>query len=436
MIRRLDASASGFATSLAQLLRIPEDDQLEIRGTVERILSDVKVRGDQALVDLTNQFDRQSVSAVAELKIDAETLRQAYENLEPLIQDALNESVNRVRRYHQEQLRAIGGGENWQFTDELGNILGQQVQSMERVGIYAPGGKAAYPSTIIMTAIPAQVAGVNEIILCVPTPGGELNETLLASAHLCGVDEVFAVGGAQAIAAMTYGTESIAAVDKIVGPGNIYVATAKELVFGAVGIDMIAGPSEVVVIADSSAVPELVVLDMFAQAEHDERAQAILISPDSDLLDKVADILPDMLLQQSRSAIIAVAIDDRGALIQVSDIDQALELANQIAPEHLQLAVKDASQYLGKVTRAGAIFVGIDTTEVVGDYTAGPSHVLPTNGTARFASPLGVYDFQTRTSVVECSREGAIQLNRSAAIIATEEGLDAHAQSASSRVKG
>lgn len=436
MISILDSSSPEFADGLTQLLAFAEEDQAEVRTAVQNIIRDVRERGDAAVVELTNRFDSQSAESMAQLSLDAADLKSAYESLDPLIRDALNESAARVRAYHEAQLNAMGKGEHWQYEDDLGNRLGQRVNAMARVGIYAPGGKAAYPSTVIMTAVPARVAGVDEVILCVPTPGGEVNPTLLAAAHLSGVNRVFAVGGAQAVAAMAYGTDSIPRVDKIVGPGNIFVATAKEMVFGDVGIDMIAGPSEVVIVADDSVDPDWVIQDMFAQAEHDEMAQAIVISDSDTLLQKIEARLPEMLSRQTRGAIISKSIKDRSALIRVPDLDQAFDVVNRIAPEHLQLALADAGQYVDKVRHAGAVFLGADTTEVVGDYTAGPSHVLPTSGTARFASPLGVYDFQTRTSVIQCSREGAVRLNRAAAIIAVEEGLDAHAESARFRVKG
>lgn len=436
MISILDSSSPEFADGLTQLLAFAEEDQAEVRTAVQNIIRDVRERGDAAVVELTNRFDSQSAESMAQLSLDAADLKSAYESLDPLIRDALNESAARVRAYHEAQLNAMGKGEHWQYEDDLGNRLGQRVNAMARVGIYAPGGKAAYPSTVIMTAVPARVAGVDEVILCVPTPGGEVNPTLLAAAHLSGVNRVFAVGGAQAVAAMAYGTDSIPRVDKIVGPGNIFVAMAKEMVFGDVGIDMIAGPSEVVIVADDSVDPDWVIQDMFAQAEHDEMAQAIVISDSDTLLQKIEARLPEMLSRQTRGAIISKSIKDRSALIRVPDLDQAFDVVNRIAPEHLQLALADAGQYVDKVRHAGAVFLGADTTEVVGDYTAGPSHVLPTSGTARFASPLGVYDFQTRTSVIQCSREGAVRLNRAAAIIAVEEGLDAHAESARFRVKG
>ena len=436
MIARLDSDSPQFLSALQSLGEFAEQDQIQVRASVADILEDVRVRGDEALVELTNRFDGQSVSDMAALSIGQDQLLEAYESIDDLVRDALIESADRVREYHEHQKASIASGDGWRYTDNMGNHLGQNIRPMSRVGIYAPGGKASYPSTVIMTAIPAQVAGVNEMILCVPTPGGELNPTLLAAAHLCGVEHVFSLGGAQAIAAMAFGTEAVPKVDKIVGPGNIYVATAKEMVFGKVGIDMIAGPSEVVIVADDSADPNWVILDMFAQAEHDEMAQAIVISPSEKLLGVIAQQLPIKLAQQKRRSIISEAISSRGALIKVKDLDEAFEIVNKIAPEHLQLAIDAPEAWLPNVEHAGAVFLGVDTAEVVGDYTAGPSHVLPTSGTARFASPLGVYDFQTRTSIIQCSREGAVKLSRAAAILASEEGLYAHAESALARVKG
>ena len=436
MISILDSASADFPRQLDELLTFAEEDRAEVRQSVANILLDVRRRGDAAVLELTNRFDRREAGSMAGLALSPDELKAAFVSLEPPVRDALEEAANRVRAYHEAQLAAMGGGDGWQYEDDQGNRLGQRVHAMARVGVYAPGGKAAYPSTIIMTAVPARVAGVEEIILCVPTPGGEVNPALLAAAHLSGVDRVFSIGGAQAIAALAYGTATVPRVDKIVGPGNIYVAAAKEQVFGDVGIDMIAGPSEVVIVADKSADPDRVLLDMFAQAEHDEMARAIVISSDAGLLNDIRQRLPEMLARQTRRDIIATAIREKGAVIQVTSLDEAFTIVNRIAPEHLQLALSDAPDHLDKVRHAGAIFLGVDTTEVVGDYMAGPSHVLPTGGTARFASPLGVYDFQTRTSVIECSGAGAVQLNRAAAIIAAEEGLDAHAESALSRVEG
>ncbi|MDA0273146.1 MAG: histidinol dehydrogenase, partial [Proteobacteria bacterium] len=386
MITRLDSDSPQFLLALQSLGEFPEGDQAEIRASVANIMEEVRIRGDEALIELTNRFDGQSVSDMAALQIGQDQLQEAYESIDDLVRDALIESAGRVREYHEQQKAAISSGDGWSYTDSMGNLLGQRVQPMSRIGIYAPGGKASYPSTVIMTAIPAQVAGVNEIILCVPTPGGELNPTLLAAAHLCGIDQVFALGGAQAIAAMAFGTETVPKVDKIVGPGNIYVATAKEMVFGKVGIDMIAGPSEVVIVADDTADPNWVIQDMFAQAEHDEMAQAIVISPSEKLLGVIAEQLPIKLAQQQRRDIISEAISSRGALIKVKDLNEAFEIVNKIAPEHLQLAIEAPETWLPNVKHAGAVFLGVDTAEVVGDYTAGPSHVLPTSGTARFAS--------------------------------------------------
>ena len=436
MIARLDSASPQFISALQSLGEVPDQYQKQIRSGVADILEDVRVRGDEALVELTNRFDGQTVSEMVALSIGQEQLMKAYESIDKLVRDALIEYANRVREYHEHQKASMASDDEWRYTDNMGNYLGQNIRPMSRVGIYAPGGKASYPSTIIMTAIPAQVAGVKEMILCVPAPGGELNPTILAAAHLCGIKQVYSVGGAQAIAAMAFGTEAVPKVDKIVGPGNIYVATAKEMVFGKVGIDMIAGPSEVVIVADDSADPNWVIQDMFAQAEHDEMAQAIVISPSEKLLEAIVEQLPIKLSQQKRQPIISEAISSRGALIKVNDLNEAFEIVNRIAPEHLQLAINAPESWLPSVKHAGAVFLGLDTAEVVGDYTAGPSHVLPTSGTARFASPLGVYDFQTRTSIIQCSREGAVKLSRAAAILASEEGLYAHAESALARVKG
>ena len=434
MIRQLDVSQPDFDSELTDLLDFGQEDRSALAGTVRAIINDVRDRGDLSVVELTNRFDGRAVKSMTDLIVERSRLEQAFDTLDPLIAESLQFSAERIRKYHEEQLRA--GSASWEFEDEMGNRLGQRLSPMSRVGLYAPGGKAAYPSTVLMTAIPAQVAGVEELILCVPMPKGEENKLLLAAAYLAGVDLVFSIGGAQAVAAMAYGTESVPKVNKIVGPGNVYVAMAKEMVFGDVGIDMIAGPSEVVIVADESVDVDCVIRDMFAQAEHDEMAQAITISPSTSLLTAIRARLPEMLMKEPRREIIERSIADRGALIQVADLTEAIAVANRIAPEHLHLALDDARDYLEQVTWAGAIFLGADTAEVVGDYSAGPSHVLPTSGTARFASPLGVYDFQVRSSVIECSTEGSVLLNRAAAIFADEEGLSAHAESARSRVKG
>jgi len=436
MINRLRTSETDFAESLNNLLRVSSKDAEDIAEVVREIVTAVRADGDAALLELTNRLDDRQVTSMAELEISPERQQQALDSIDPIVRQALESSINRIRTYHERQLQALGSGADWEFVDDDGNRLGQKVRSMQRVGIYAPGGKAAYPSTVCMTAIPAQVAGVEEIILVVPTPRGEVNQTLLAAAKLCGVDRVFTIGGAQAIAALAYGTQTIPRVDKIVGPGNVYVARAKELVYGDVGIDMVAGPSELVIVADATANPDWITLDLFAQAEHDEMAQAIVISPDSQMLDLVAQTLDRRLEEMPRRAIIATSLKTRGALIEVRDLDEAVDLVNQIAPEHLELALAESGEVAARVKHAGAIFIGSHSAEVVGDYSAGPSHVLPTSGTARFGSPLGVYDFQVRSSIIECSARGSIVLNRDAAIIAREEGLYAHEESAKSRVEG
>jgi len=434
VIRRLVSSNPNFNSALTKLLKFSDADQADISETVRQVIKDVQFRGDSSVIELTNRFDRRSVENMRELIVEKSRLESAFNKLDPLIADALELSAGRIRRYHEQQLRACGA--SWDYTDELGNRLGQRICAMSRVGLYVPGGKAAYPSTVLMTAIPARVAGVEELVLCVPMPNGEANEVVLAAAWLSEVDVVLSIGGAQAIAAMAYGTQSVPKVSKIVGPGNIFVSKAKEMVYGDVGIDMIAGPSEVVIIADDSADVDFIVRDMFAQAEHDEMAQAITISPSEQLLAAVEMRLQEMLVNEPRRKIIGRSLSERGALIQVSDLSESFQVANRIAPEHLQLVLIDAREHIDQVDFAGAVFLGVNTTEVVGDYTAGPSHVLPTSGTARFASPLGVYDFQLRSSIIECSAEGSVQLNRAAAIIADAEGLSAHAKSARLRIKG
>ena len=434
--RRLSTSSASFAEEFSALLSVQEDNHENVLTDVRTILKNVKDNGDAALLEYSNKFDGISAETFAELEISKQQMASAVESIDPIVLEALSQSIERVRSYHQKQKEAYGNQVDWSYEDELGNQLGQLVRGMERVGIYAPGGKAAYPSSIIMTAVPARVAEVGELILTVPTPGGEINPSLLATAHLCGVDRLFTIGGAQAIGALAYGTETVPRVDKIVGPGNIYVATAKSIVFGDVGIDMIAGPSEIAIVADSSVDPEWLTMDMFAQAEHDELAQSVLISADSGLLDKVAVLIEERMSVMARGDIINKAMTDRGALILVRSNEEALTLINQMAPEHLELCLENPDELLSGVRNAGAVFVGKHTAEVVGDYSAGPSHVLPTSGTARFASPLGVYDFQVRSSLVRCSREGAIQLNRAASIIARTEGLEAHALSAELRVQG
>ena len=433
MINTLDSKKKNFYEEISALGVFNRENTEKISISVSKIIADIETAGDEKLLEYTNLYDDRAEVSVESLLFEEKALETAYRSLDKKVKNALQIAHDRVRFYHEKQLEASGSGLNWSYEDDQGNILGQSVRGMERVGIYVPGGKAAYPSTVIMTAIPARVAGVREIIVCVPAPRGVVSKTVLAAAHLCKVDRVFSIGGAQAIAALAFGTGLVPKVDKIVGPGNIYVATAKEKLFGRVGIDMIAGPSEVVIVADDYVDPTWVVQDMFAQAEHDELAQAIVISASQSALDNVLRIIKTKIKEEQRSGIIEQALRDRGALIKVRDLNEALKVVNLLSPEHLQLSIKNASKFAKGVENAGAVFVGARTTEAVGDYSAGPSHVLPTNGTARFSSPLGVYDFQTRTSIVECSREGSKLLNKTASIIALEEGLFSHSKSASLR---
>ena len=433
MINILDSKKKNFYEEISSLGVLARDNTEKISTSVNKIIADIETDGDEKLLEYTNLYDDRAEVSVESLLFEKKALETAYRSLDKKIKNALQIAHDRVFLYHEKQLEALGSGTDWSYQDDQGNILGQYVRGMERVGIYVPGGKAAYPSTVMMTAIPARVAGVKEIICCVPAPKGVCSETVLAAAHLCKVDRVFSIGGAQAIAAMAFGTGLVPKVDKIVGPGNIYVAKAKEKLFGRVGIDMIAGPSEVVIVADDSVDPIWVVQDMFAQAEHDELAQAIVISTSQSALDNVLRTIERKIKGEQRSGIIEQALRDRGALIKVRDLNEALKVVNLLSPEHLQLSILNASEFAKGVENAGAVFVGARTTEAVGDYTAGPSHVLPTNGTARFSSPLGVYDFQTRTSVIECSKEGSRSLNEAASIIALEEGLFSHSKSASLR---
>ncbi len=428
-ITSLDSQSDGFGESLSQLLDRKGATQEGVESIVAEILREVRDSGDKALIRLTNQFDQRSVQSFDELAIDESRLALAMTRVDVKVLDALNQAAQRIEDYHQKQKQ-----DSWQYTDEHGNQLGQLVRALDRVGIYVPGGKASYPSSLLMTAIPAKVAGVKDITLVVPAPAGVLNEAVLAAATLCGVNKIFTLGGAQAIAALAYGTESVTPVDKVVGPGNIFVATAKRMVFGLIGIDMIAGPSEVVVIADSSATPEWLVMDLFAQAEHDEKAQSILISPDQQLLDEVNRMISQRLPEMERSKVIEASLRMRGALIKARDLEDAVRVSNLIAPEHLELAVRDPEQLVDHVRHAGAIFMGHFSAESVGDYSAGPSHVLPTAGTARFSSPLGVQDFQKRSSLIKCSPAGASLLGKTASTLAREEGLIAHALSAECRI--
>ena len=385
-ILRLDSNSENFQQQLRQLLAWEPASDRAVFDIVNEILHAVRSRGDAALLEYGQRFDEVEANSVAELELPAERLQQAFESIEPSQRDALSQAAARIRAYAEHQKL-----ESWQYTESDGTVLGQQVSALDRVGLYVPGGKAAYPSSVLMNAVPAVVAGVGELIMVVPTPRGVINEMVLAAAHIAGVDRVFTIGGAQAVAALAYGTETVPAVDKIVGPGNIYVATAKRMVFGTVGIDMIAGPSEILVICDGATDPDWIAMDLFSQAEHDEDAQAILLSPDADFLDRVAESCARLLEEMPRRRIIEQSMASRGALIKVADLADAAEVANFIAPEHLELSVDNAEQLAASIRHAGAIFLGRYTAEALGDYCAGPNHVLPTSRTARFSSPLGVY---------------------------------------------
>jgi histidinol dehydrogenase len=421
----LDSSTPEFAMQLAALLGRRGADDAQALAVAAEVIETVRTQGDQALVAYTSRFDQFEVAEINALRVPAERLQQAYDRADSAFIKALEVAAERLRDYHQHQLT-----ESWQYTDALGNQLGQQVTSLQRVGIYVPGGQAAYPSTVLMNTIPAKVAGVNQIIMVTPAPGGQLNDTVLVAATIAGVDELFSIGGAQAIAALAWGTETVPAVDKIVGPGNRYVAAAKQLLYGRVGIDMLAGPSEILVIADASANPDWVAMDLFSQAEHDEMAQAILVTPDRDFAQTVAASIARLLPTMPRRSVIESALREHGALVTVENLAEAVTLANRIAPEHLELAVAEPEPLVPQIRNAGAIFVGHYSCEAVGDYCAGPNHVLPTSTTARFSSPLGVYDFQKRTSIIHCSQHGAAELGQIAGVLADAEGLHGHAASA------
>ena len=428
-MRHLDATAADFADELERLLAWDLSVDSKIDLAVSEIIRQVRAEGDGQLLALTQRFDGVSAKDMTELEITQEELADAWLRIGVEAQQALSEAAERIRRFHEHQRE-----DSWSFTDELGCQLGQKIQPLDRVGVYVPGGQAAYPSSVLMTLIPAKVAGVQEVIVVSPTPNGLRNDMVLAALHLAGADRVFTLGGAQAVAGLAYGTQTLPRVDKIVGPGNAYVAAAKKQVFGQVGIDMIAGPSEVLVIADGSTDVEWAVLDLFSQAEHDASAQAILISTDADFLRQAAVMIQERLPKMQRSDIIRASLEQRGALIYCADRDQAIDVANRIAAEHLELAVADPQPWIDGLRHAGAIFVGAYTGETFGDYIAGPSHVLPTFGTARFASPLGVYDFQKRSSIIEISRTAAQALSKPTDLLATSEGLEAHALAA--RVRG
>ncbi|MFA7553776.1 MAG: histidinol dehydrogenase [Spongiibacteraceae bacterium] len=429
-LTRLEAGQPDFELRLSQLLDWESVSDIQIVTTVNEVIAEVRSAGDSALLAYTNRFDRMSASSMDELIISAEQIAASLEAISPEQRQALETAAERIRSYHEHQKQA-----SWSYTEADGTVLGQQITALEKVGVYVPGGKAAYPSTVLMDVIPAKVAGVEEIVMVSPTPDGEINHMVLAAAAIAGVSRVITVGGAQAIAALAYGTETIPRVDKIVGPGNIYVATAKRQVFGQVGLDMIAGPSEILVICDGLTDPDWVAMDLFSQAEHDEDAQSILVSPDADFLDKVERSLNKLLPGLERKDIALASINARGALIKVDSLAQAVEVCNRIAPEHLELSVEDPQALLPQIKHAGAIFMGRYTSEALGDYCAGPNHVLPTSGTVRFSSPLGVYDFQKRSSVIYCSQQGATELGKVASVLARSESLTAHARSAEYRIK-
>ena len=428
-INRLDAEQAGFAEALNKLLAWESVSDARVATVVDDILQQVRSRGDAAVLEYTNRFDRRSASAMSELVVSSAQLQDALGKITAEQRQALESAALRIRQYHEHQQQ-----DSWRYTEADGTVLGQQITAMERVGLYVPGGKASYPSSVLMNAIPAKVAGVVQLVMVVPAPDGVLNPMVLAAAAIAGVDQVVTIGGAQAVAALAYGTESIAKVDKIVGPGNIYVATAKRAVFGQVAIDMIAGPSEILVICDGKTDPDWIAMDLFSQAEHDEQAQSILLCPDAAYLEKVETAMQNLLPTLSRRAIASVSVRMRGALIKVRDIAQAIEVSNLIAPEHLELSVEDPEALLPQIRHAGAIFMGRYTPEALGDYCAGPNHVLPTSGTARFSSPLGVYDFQKRSSIIMCSASGASTLSRTASVLARSEDLEAHARSAEYRI--
>ena len=429
-IRRFSSQQADFAQQMEGLLSWESVSDAAVQKTVADIIYDIRTRGDEALIEFTNKFDRMEVSSMAELELNQQQLQEALDGLPADRREALLVAAERVRAYHEKQKQ-----DSWSYTEADGTMLGQKVTPMDRVGLYVPGGKAAYPSSVLMNAIPAHVAGVQEIIMVVPTPGGELNQLVLAAAAAAGVSRVFTVGGAQAVAALAYGTETVPQVDKIVGPGNIYVATAKRAVFGQVGIDMIAGPSEILVVCDGKTDPDWIAMDLFSQAEHDEDAQSILVSTDADYLDAVKASIDKLLPTMERQDIIRTSLTERGALILAKDKDDAIAIANRIAPEHLELSVEDPESWLPTIRHAGAIFMGRYTAEALGDYCAGPNHVLPTSGTARFSSPLGVYDFQKRSSLIMCSADGASELGKTASVLARGEFLTAHARSAEYRIK-
>jgi histidinol dehydrogenase len=429
-IKRFSSTDANFKAQLDELLAFEGAQDEKIDQTVAAILADVKSRGDAAVLEYTNRFDRLSAKAMAELELSRAELEAALAGLPQERRAALEAAAARVRSYHERQPL-----QGWQYEEADGTLLGQKITPLDRVGLYVPGGKAAYPSSVLMNAIPAHVAGVSELIMVVPTPDGEHNQLVLAAAALAGVDRVFCIGGAQAVGALAYGTQTVPQVDKIVGPGNAYVAAAKRRVFGVVGIDMVAGPSEILVVCDGSTDPDWVAMDLFSQAEHDELAQSILVCPDGAYIERVAAAIEKLLPTMPRRAVIEASLSGRGALIEVRDMEEAIAIANRIAPEHLELSMYDAEAWVPKIRHAGAIFIGPYTSESLGDYCAGPNHVLPTSGSARFSSPLGVYDFQKRSSLIRVSKAGAQTLGKIASTLAHGEGLPAHAKSAEFRLE-
>ena len=429
MITKLSSQQRDFNTQLSSLLSWESVSNKDVVKTVEEIINTIRSKGDKALIDYSIKFDGVKAKSMADLMISQEELEKSFNDLSDKQKNAITIAAERVKAYHLKQNQ-----QTWSYTEEDGTMLGQKITPLDRVGLYVPGGKASYPSSVLMNAIPAKVAGVKELIMVVPTPNGKTNQLVLAAAYISGVDMVITVGGAQAIAALAYGTESVPKVDKIVGPGNIYVAMAKRAVFGQVGIDMIAGPSEILIICDGNTDPDWIAMDLFSQAEHDEDAQSILLCPQKEFIDKVEKSIEKLLPSMDRKDIIKTALKNRGALIHTKDMDEAIAISNRIAPEHLELSVENPEALLDNIKHAGAIFMGKYTCEALGDYCAGPNHVLPTSGTARFSSPLGVYDFQKKSSLIMASRESANTLGKIAATLADGEGLQAHAKSARYRI--
>jgi len=429
-IKQLSSTDSGFTVALEKIMAFEDAQNAAVDSTVADILANIKKRGDEALLEYTRCFDHLDAASIAELELSRKDLQQALQSIPAIQREALEQAAERVRAFHQKQLV-----QSWSYTEPDGTLLGQKITPLNRVGLYVPGGKASYPSSVLMNAIPAKIAGVDELIMVVPAPENKKNDLVLAAASICEVDRVFTIGGAQAIGALSYGTKTIPQVDKLVGPGNAYVAAAKRQVFGVVGIDMVAGPSEILVICDGITDPDWIAMDLFSQAEHDEMARAILLSPDAEFIKAVAESITRLLEGMSRKTIIRSSLVNRGALIQVRDLDEACDIANRIAPEHLELSIEYPEKWVDKIRHAGTIFLGRYTSEALGDYCAGPNHVLPTSGTARFSSPLGVYDFQKRSNLIQVSKQGAARLGAIASILANGESLQAHAMSAEYRYK-